>query len=551
MKRVIVFLLMGFALLACLSACDTRVSYSDIYHYTPTEPLCKTGKAVDLEYWSESGGGFTARGISDKASIPSSGIIDIRTGKITKLIYCPDALGSQNIHILIKDLGYTDYAGLRFKDEVVLNIREDGSIEADREGIEAVDVQRSNTTWISRKVKSEDSSTPVILMVRKDSRAARAVKPSKTPKPSLTYTSTVTMPPTSTPPPTLTPLPSATPSLTPKPLPSILICRRVTTAFLTSSSQLPPGTYGLWGSSATGSQSFEAVQVQIAGDPENAVHSREALNPIMTSWEGELVMKFVYKDHWNSDQASNPYALEAELYYAAPELRLLHYRISVTGGKIGTKPQTCDASVIEPFSSTPSVKLPAGWKLIQFDTFDLNPSKWFTGSLSLGDYWETNTFRIKDGVYRFEGRAKQGVTSYVLSKAAYQFDFHLSMYLRQVSGPEDGQAGLFFRQFGDDYYRFLIAPSIQEFTFDAWVGGEWKTILPNTYSAAIKRKGWNRLEVYAVGSEFVFWINGVQVARAKDSSINYGTPALGVQLNNQGDEAVFEFDNYEIWAPDK
>ena len=77
--------------------------------------------------------------------------------------FVPGAINSQNITVKIDpSVGHTDIAGLRFGREVILNIWEDGSIEVDKEGVEATD--KDGVRWISKKVNFDGKRA--ILMVK-------------------------------------------------------------------------------------------------------------------------------------------------------------------------------------------------------------------------------------------------------------------------------------------------------------------------------------------------------------------------------------------------
>ena len=76
----------------------------------------------------------------------------------------PDALGSRDVTVKINEqVGHTRFAGLEFRQEVVLAVWEDGIVEVDREGVEASD--GSGTAWISKQVEVEDELA--IIMIRK------------------------------------------------------------------------------------------------------------------------------------------------------------------------------------------------------------------------------------------------------------------------------------------------------------------------------------------------------------------------------------------------
>jgi hypothetical protein len=63
----------------------------------------------------------------------------------------PDARNSSNVSIRVNPaIGYTEYAGLRFKKAATVAIASDGAVEVDSEGVEATD--RAGQMWISRGV---------------------------------------------------------------------------------------------------------------------------------------------------------------------------------------------------------------------------------------------------------------------------------------------------------------------------------------------------------------------------------------------------------------
>jgi len=79
--------------------------------------------------------------------------------------FVPGTSGSQNVSVRINPaVGHTDVAGLRFKEEVVLNIWEDGTVEVDEEGIVASDTQGNE--WISKRAKLGDKTA--VIMIRKE-----------------------------------------------------------------------------------------------------------------------------------------------------------------------------------------------------------------------------------------------------------------------------------------------------------------------------------------------------------------------------------------------
>ena len=68
-------------------------------------------------------------------------------------------------------------------------------------------------------------------------------------------------------------------------------------------------------------------------------------------------------------------------------------------------------------------------------------------------------------------------------------------------------------------------------------------------STEIRPDDVNLLTVVSAGSHFLFFINGQPVGEVKDSELERGFAGVAIGLRKAGDQAVFEFDNFEIWAP--
>lgn len=115
-----------------------------IYKFQPDYPT-GNGIAYQIEVKNVKDGKQSLVALADNAKLPME--MDLN-GQI--IAFYPDSLGSNNIKIAIdKDVGYTDYAGLRFKQEcTIILIDQTGVIELDKEGIEAID--KHGNTWISK-----------------------------------------------------------------------------------------------------------------------------------------------------------------------------------------------------------------------------------------------------------------------------------------------------------------------------------------------------------------------------------------------------------------
>jgi hypothetical protein len=188
-----------------------------------------------------------------------------------------------------------------------------------------------------------------------------------------------------------------------------------------------------------------------------------------------------------------------------------------------------------------------GWPLILRETFDDNGNGWFTGKYE-GDYI-IETVTIQDGRYRWVTTAKESVTDYGFPDIGDFGDFRLTVEGRQLSGSGEAEYGLLFRSTEESDYSFGICAGTGEFYLDRYVNGEYEPLIDYTESSAIRSGDTNLLAVRARGSHFELFINGEKVGQADDSSIPFGEVAVFIYLNNPGDTAEFEFDNFEVYSP--
>jgi hypothetical protein len=132
-------------------------------------------------------------------------------------------------------------------------------------------------------------------------------------------------------------------------------------------------------------------------------------------------------------------------------------------------------------------------------------------------------------------------------------DFVLSVQARRVRGPKvTGEYGVIFRVSrlpgGDlNYYRFGVADD-KTFHVALRHDGEWTRLIEWTDENAIKPGQENHLVVIARGSTFRFLINGDEIALVEDATLREGKAGLLISLD-EGDEGVFEFDDFEVYVP--
>ena len=198
-------------------------------------------------------------------------------------------------------------------------------------------------------------------------------------------------------------------------------------------------------------------------------------------------------------------------------------------------------------SPTPAAVQPSRWPLVLSDTFDANEHDWPTGSDP--NEFVTNKWRITGGKYRWEVQAHQGVHWYVHPAGGYVSDFYLTVKVQQVSGPRDGGYGVVFRVLNSDNFYFFALRNTQDFIVWRSYRGKWTPLVDWTRSFAIRPGEVNQITVVAQGSHFVFWINDQLVVEADDEKLTTGRVGLSMELYEAGDEAIFEFDNFELRAP--
>ena len=188
----------------------------------------------------------------------------------------------------------------------------------------------------------------------------------------------------------------------------------------------------------------------------------------------------------------------------------------------------------------------SGWPLVVLDTFDTNIHNWPTGTDSGALATVTRSFI--DGKYRWEVEAHQRVHTAAWLEAVTVSDFCLTTEIPRTSDPDDNY-GVEFRVLdANNRYYFGIYDS-RQFAFSLLHEGQWVTLIGLTPTSAIRAGEANRITVIAEDSYFVFLINDQFVAEAEDERLASGTVGLAIELNNAGDKAVFEFDNFELRAP--
>jgi hypothetical protein len=178
------------------------------------------------------------------------------------------------------------------------------------------------------------------------------------------------------------------------------------------------------------------------------------------------------------------------------------------------------------------------------DSFDDNSNEWFVDDYL--DQFIAGSRSITNGKYRWEIQAYQPARFSAVPKVDPVSDFYLIVDAKRVSGAKSSLYGLLFRRLDrNNFYLFQINDE-QYFTFELLDQDEWTTLIDWTKTSAIHPGEVNQLAVRGEGVHFEFFINDEFVGEADDSEFSSGTAGLVIGLPEAGDEAVFEFDNFEI-----
>ena len=181
--------------------------------------------------------------------------------------------------------------------------------------------------------------------------------------------------------------------------------------------------------------------------------------------------------------------------------------------------------------------------IIFADHFDSDASGWSTGQFE--DDYSQDEITIEDGVYTLSVTAKK--KAYVEKTLPNrQFDdFVLTLEATPQDDAEHYSYGVAFRENKELYtYAFEIGNdglySVQLYD------GEWKTLKAWSSTDAINVADTNELKVIADGSTLTFFVNGEQLTRLEDDTLGAGTVGLVVDMFEEGQSAVVEFDNLLI-----
>ena len=192
----------------------------------------------------------------------------------------------------------------------------------------------------------------------------------------------------------------------------------------------------------------------------------------------------------------------------------------------------------------------ADWPLLISESFMDNQLGWPLGLKQDQSLAVTST--IETGRYRWVVNVVNGNSYFNLipTKGPRLDEFHAAVKVQFVPGNDDGQSayGLTFRHVEDDYGFFGILKSGEWLVLEVHHTGIYQSIGGSSPAIDTRPGAANRLEVVGVGSDYVFLINGQQVAQMT-AEIDPGQIGLGVDSARRASTAEVEFTDFEIYAP--
>ncbi len=186
------------------------------------------------------------------------------------------------------------------------------------------------------------------------------------------------------------------------------------------------------------------------------------------------------------------------------------------------------------------------WRVAISDPFDQNFYRWPAGS----DNTEFGASResIVGGKYLWDISAKRDMVHWAFPSIPTKPDVAVTLDAKLDRGPLETRYGLFLRFLDPDNFYFFAVSDQRSFSFQMFYRGEWKVLIDQAESSAIRPGQVNTLMVLAQGSHFTFQINGQYVGETVDGRLESGRTGIAVGLP-QGGRAIVEFDNFNVRTP--
>lgn len=173
---------------------------------------------------------------------------------------------------------------------------------------------------------------------------------------------------------------------------------------------------------------------------------------------------------------------------------------------------------------------------------------WPAGEYS--DSKVTGKREFSNGNYRWQTHANaSSIRQYAFPEMQPVTDFTVSVDVCRTGGTENSRFGLVFRHSApDSEYEFTIS-DFGTYAFGITRSGELDRLIPPTETAEIKPGQTNRLKVIARGPRFELYVNDQLVKQIREESLRQGITGVMVIIADAGDQAQFEFSNFELTVP--
>lgn len=183
------------------------------------------------------------------------------------------------------------------------------------------------------------------------------------------------------------------------------------------------------------------------------------------------------------------------------------------------------------------------WPLELSEGFNTNNSLWSTGDFYDADLGNTSK-EISGGKYQWQSEAYDEFVSTTFPNINPISDFYLSVKARQISGSQEASYGIVFRSSEKGEYIFLI--SGEYYALFHYDGIKYHPLIDWARNIALKTKRINHVEVTAEGPKIIISVNDKTIITKHDNNLEEGHIGLAIQLFEEGDQANFEFDDFEL-----
>ena len=180
--------------------------------------------------------------------------------------------------------------------------------------------------------------------------------------------------------------------------------------------------------------------------------------------------------------------------------------------------------------------------ILYSDEFSINESIWVNNTDKNVEYM------VSKGKYYIKVNPKNTSISTTCEGNEYD-DFVMEIEATKLKGYDPVRYGAVLRHVDNsNFYRFCLA-SNGYFRFDLNKNESWFKVIDWTKSDAIKTdESTNIIQIAAEGEKFTFYIIGIKVAEAYDSTFSSGAIGLAAETSEDYGEALVSFDNLRVWS---